>query len=257
MNGKYNSTDLFYLFNHVDLTITYETIASEWRPESDIDVVDRIISVKVQPKSINHRHPDNLDCQGNTEHLAIPIAPLNRGTSLYIVYTYSVRFVQNDFGKWSSRWDYILNSSPHTDIHCYSILSSLVVVLFLSGMVALIMLHTMRKDVERYNEMNAQQEVVGWISLHGDVFRPPRYARLLAVFVGSGAQVLATALVTLVLACLGLLSSANRGGLMSCAIFSYILLGTLAGYVTARIYMSFDGGKCMKSILMTSMLCPG
>lgn len=33
------------------------------------------------------------------------------------------------------------------------------------------------------------QEEFGWKLVHGDVFRPPRRGMLLAVFLGSGAQV--------------------------------------------------------------------
>lgn len=33
------------------------------------------------------------------------------------------------------------------------------------------------------------QEEFGWKLVHGDVFRPPRRAMLLSVFIGSGSQV--------------------------------------------------------------------
>lgn len=42
----------------------------------------------------------------------------------------------------------------------------------------------------------------------------------------------------LVLACLGFLSPANRGALMTCAVVLWVLLGTPAGYVSARMYKS-------------------
>jgi hypothetical protein len=41
-----------------------------------------------------------------------------------------------------------------------------------------------------------------------------------------------------VFACLGFLSPANRGSLMTCAMVLYVCLGTPAGYVSARIYKS-------------------
>lgn len=44
--------------------------------------------------------------------------------------------------------------------------------------------------------------------------------------------------VSLVLACLGFLSPANRGALMTCAVVLWVLLGTPAGYVSARMYKS-------------------
>ena len=79
--------------------------------------------------------------------------------------------------KWSSRWDYILDSMPHTNIQWFSILNSLVIVLFLSGMVAMILLRTLHKDIARYNQIDSgedAQEEFGWKLVHGDVFRPPR-----------------------------------------------------------------------------------
>ena len=41
-----------------------------------------------------------------------------------------------------------------------------------------------------------------------------------------------------VFACLGFLSPANRGALMTCALVLWVCLGTPAGYVSARIYKS-------------------
>lgn len=43
---------------------------------------------------------------------------------------------------------------------------------------------------------------------------------------------------SIVLACLGFLSPANRGALMTCAVVLWVLLGTPAGYVSARMYKS-------------------
>jgi len=48
-------------------------------------------------------------------------------------------------------------------------------------------------------------------------------------------------LCVVVFACLGFLSPANRGSLMTCVLVLYVCLGTPAGYVSARIYKSeFD-----------------
>jgi len=49
--------------------------------------------------------------------------------------------------------------------------------------------------------------------------------------------------VLVVFACLGFLSPANRGSLMTCVLVLYVCLGTPAGYVSARIYKS----KCTTS----------
>ena len=55
--------------------------------------------------------------------------------------------------RWASRWDYILDSMPHAKIQWFSILNSLVIVLFLSGMIAMILLRTVHKDLVKYNNL--------------------------------------------------------------------------------------------------------
>jgi transmembrane 9 superfamily protein 2/4 len=70
-----------------------------------------------------------------------------------IPFTYSIKFKRNNDVRWASRWDYILKSLPQTRIQWFSILNSLVIVLFLSGMVAMILLRTLFKDIARYNQM--------------------------------------------------------------------------------------------------------
>ena len=77
--------------------------------------------------------------------------------------------------KWASRWDtYLLMTDDQ--IHWFSIVNSLMIVLFLSGMVAMIMLRTLYRDISRYNQLETEeeaQEETGWKLVHGDVFRPP------------------------------------------------------------------------------------
>uniref|UniRef100_A0A8C1T485 Transmembrane 9 superfamily member n=1 Tax=Cyprinus carpio TaxID=7962 RepID=A0A8C1T485_CYPCA len=168
-------------------------------------------------------------------------------------------YKQNDDIRWASRWDYILVSMPHTNIQWFSIMNSLVIVLFLTGMVAMIMLRTLHKDIARYNQMDQEeaQEESGWKQVHGDVFRPPRMGMLLSVFLGQGTQVFIMTFITLFLACMGFLSPANRGALMTCAVVLWVLLGTPAGYVSARLYKTFGGENWKTNVLLTAFLCPG
>lgn len=148
INPTYNKPGFYYPFNHVDLVVTYHSGNNEEWGNTFKQNGGRIISVKVTPSSINHRNPDQLDCQSK-EPLEISSAVLAAGSKLNITYTYSIKFQQNNTIKWSSRWDYILESMPHTNIQWFSILNSLVIVLFLSGMVAMIMLRTLHKDIAR------------------------------------------------------------------------------------------------------------
>jgi len=62
-------------------------------------------------------------------------------------------------------------------------------VLFLTGMVAHILMRTIRKDVAAYNALEDSEEPgeeTGWKQVHGDVFRTPRHPSLLSVLVGTG-----------------------------------------------------------------------
>ncbi|XP_012134671.1 transmembrane 9 superfamily protein member 2 isoform X2 [Megachile rotundata] len=262
ISGAYNKAKTYYLFNHVDLTITYHSGANEEWGSAFKENGGRIIAVKVVPRSIDHSkidHGKTLNCDSKIP-LEIPHDPLPNGKELTVKYTYSVTFMETNKVKWSSRWDYILESMPHTNIQWFSILNSLIIVLFLSGMVAMIMLRTLHKDIARYNQIESgedAQEEFGWKLVHGDVFRPPRKGMLLSVLLGSGVQVFCMTLVTLAFACLGFLSPANRGALMTCAMVLYVCLGVTAGYVSARIYKSFGGEKWKSNVLLTSMLSPG
>jgi transmembrane 9 superfamily protein 2/4 len=67
-----------------------------------------------------------------------------------IVYTYSVRWEKSPV-EWSSRWDLYMGMGDSQSIHWFSILNSSMIVLFLTGMVALIMIRTLRSDLKRYD----------------------------------------------------------------------------------------------------------
>ncbi|XP_006633059.1 transmembrane 9 superfamily protein member 5 [Lepisosteus oculatus] len=248
INSKFNKKNTFYLFNHVDITITYHSGENEgWKGA-------RLVGAKLEPMSYTHPNENEPDC--NSQPMEIP-GDFN--SKLNLVYTYSVTFVKDNSIKWASRWDYILVSMPHTNIQWFSIMNSLVIVLFLSGMVAMIMLRTLHKDIARYNQVDQEeaQEESGWKQVHGDVFRPPRKGMLLSVFLGQGTQIFIMTFITLFLACLGFLSPANRGALMTCAVVLWVLLGTPAGYVSARMYKTFGGEKWKTNVLLTALLCPG
>ncbi|KAL4608818.1 transmembrane 9 superfamily member 2-like [Arapaima gigas] len=258
---NFSSQDTFYIFNHINITIYYHKV------ENDATEA-RLVAAKMEPKSFR-----NADCSGPPMELSNKFSG-----DLKIPYTYTVDFVENKAIRWASRWDYILESMPHTNIQWFRqvvffIMNSLVIVLFLSGMVAMIMLRTLHKDIARYNQMDSvvrgtdshnhsffqedAQEEFGWKLVHGDIFRPPKKGMLLSVFLGSGTQIFIMTFITLFLACLGFLSPANRGALMTCAVVLWVLLGAPAGYVAARLYKSFGGEKWKTNVLLTAFLCPG
>ena len=257
ISNKYSQKNTYYVFNHVDIIISYHSgKGTDWGQEIGLSGMagGRIVAAKLEPRSIKHNKAG--DCSTDSPALGIGADVQD----IVFNYTYSVTWEENHDIKWSSRWDYILKSMPNTNIQWFSIMNSLVIVLFLSGMVAMIMLRTLHKDIARYNQMDNSedaQEEFGWKLVHGDVFRPPRKGMMLAVLNGNGVQICCMTVITLVFACLGFLSPANRGALMTCSLVLYVCLGTPAGYVSARLYKMFGGEKWKSNVLLTAFSCSG
>jgi len=154
-----------------------------------------------------------------------------------------------------------LDSMPHTRIHWFSITNSLVIVLFLSGMIGMILMRTLHRDISRYNQLidsgEDVQEEFGWKLLHGDVFRSPRAGMLLSVCIGIGAQIIVMVSITLGFACLGFLSPANRGALMTCVLVLFVCLSAVGGYFSARLYKTLGGERWKTNVMLTAFLFPG
>lgn len=240
----FNVPDTYYLFNHVDITIQYHSgKGKDW-------IGKRLVRVTVEPKTYKED-----DCKGGP----LAIAKESKG-SVSVPFTYSVKFVANDTIEWASRWDYVLDSLQSTNIQWFSIMNSLVIVLFLSGMVAMIMIRSLHKDIARYNQTESAdeaQEEFGWKLVHGDVFRPPKKPMLLAVLNGVGTQIFSMVFITLIFACLGFLSPANRGALGTTAVILFICLGVVSGFTSARLYKTFGGERWKTNVMMTAFLVSG
>ncbi|CAN0182905.1 unnamed protein product, partial [Phaeothamnion confervicola] len=149
-----------------------------------------------------------------------------------VIFTYDVVWEQSDV-TWANRWDTYLKGNPEDEIHYFSIVNSLMITLLLTGVVAMIMLRTLRKDITSYNEVQTleeAQEESGWKLVHGDVFRPPETSpMLLAVAAGSGVQVFCMAISAIGFAFMGFLSPANRGGMLTALLVLFVLFGSTAG----------------------------
>ncbi|CAM9576671.1 unnamed protein product [Phaeothamnion confervicola] len=158
------------------------------------------------------------------------------------------------------RWDIYMSGAPGDQIHWFSITNSSLIVLFLTALVAMIMVRALRKDIQRYNaeDMEEAKEESGWKLVHGDVFRAPAsYPMVFAVCVGTGVQLLVMAFLVLAFSVLGLLSPAQRGNILTANILLFVLMGAFAGYHAARIHKMFRGTSWVKMTAATATLYPG
>lgn len=164
-----------------------------------------------------------------------------------ISFTYEVEFVKSDI-RWPSRWDAYLKMEG-AKVHWFSIMNSLMVIFFLAGIVFVIFLRTVRRDLTRYEELDKEaqaqmnEELSGWKLVVGDVFREPTCSKLLCVMVGDGVQILGMAGVTIVFAAFGFMSPASRGMLLTGMIILYLILGIVAGYVGVRLWRTIKGSS--------------
>ncbi|KAJ1927045.1 Transmembrane 9 super member 2 [Tieghemiomyces parasiticus] len=234
-----------YFNNHYDIEVHYHGVDATRH---------RIVGVVAMPSS--KRTLPNVEDSPVLCDTTDPLV-LSETSETRVRFTYSVRWVVSDV-TWGTRWDaYLFTTDPQ--IHWFSLINSMVVVIFLTGMIAMVLVRTLRKDITRYNSMDAQedlQEDFGWKLVHGDVFRPPSHFRLLAILAGNGCQLFYMAVVTLVFASLGFLSPSNRGSLSTMMVCFYVLFSAAAGYNTARLYKMFGGGQPKRTILLGAFLVP-
>lgn len=242
-----------FLNNHLKMHLKYHT-------DDDIDY--RVVGFKVQPKSVkfgelNTDADGKCDFKSNKQNTDVQLQELNENGENEILYTYDVKWEKSDI-RWASRWDIYLTMSD-VQIHWFSIINSVVVVIFLSGILTMIMVRTLRKDIARYNrddDIEETLEETGWKLVHGDVFRPPKHTKTLASLLGAGMQIFFMALITIFFAMLGMLSPASRGALMTAAIFLFVFMGVFAGFVSGRIYKTMKGQQWKKAAFQTATLYP-
>jgi len=242
-----------YLNNHLLLTVKFHKDPSSFEGS-------RIVGFEVEPSSIKHSYSGTwrgAETQLSTCGGAVS-TPLGMSGAAEAVFTYDVKWEVSDI-KWASRWDtYLLMGDEQ--IHWFSIVNSLMIVLFLSGMVAMILMRTLHRDFNRYNAIEAAEEVeeeTGWKLVHGDVFRPPQNPMMLSVLVGTGAQTFCMTVITMVFAVLGFLSPANRGGLGTAMLLLFVFMGVPAGYASAFLHKTLKGVDWRTNILLTSTFFPG
>ncbi|KAI8327012.1 hypothetical protein EDC96DRAFT_453665 [Choanephora cucurbitarum] len=237
-----NKGSLAELNNHYDITIEYHQ-----REDRKYRVVGVLVSPSSRAQTVNERG------------VVVPTGgPLVLVGNEKVVYSYSVHW-QLSSKAWATRWDNYLHVLDPS-IHWFSLVNSIVIVLFLTGMVAMILIRALHKDISRYNAVDAQEDVqedYGWKLVHGDVFRPPQRPMFLSVLVGSGAQILAMTGLTLVFAALGFLSPSNRGALGTVMIIFFMVFSCIAGFVSARVYKMNGGENWKMNIALTAGLVPG
>mmetsp|Transcript_68941 Transcript_68941/g.135482 ORF Transcript_68941/g.135482 Transcript_68941/m.135482 type:complete len:641 (+) Transcript_68941:77-1999(+) len=254
---------MHFLYNHVRIVLKYHEDAAAFNGA-------RIVGFQIIPFSINHvwDRLEDFDEYTTTLSTCNEMNPAQNDPGNFqsveesdeVVYSYDVKWVPSDI-TWAHRWDVYLKGNPDDKIHWFSITNSTMIVVFLTVMVAMILVRTLNSDIAQYNDPGALEdakEESGWKLCHADVFRAPAGGKmLLSVLVGTGMQLLFMTAATLVFALMGFLSPANRGSLLTALLLLYVFMGSVAGYHSSRMFKFFKGENWMRNTMMTAFLFPG
>lgn len=247
----FSRNDEFYPYNHIKFILKFHPV--------DMTDLFRVVGFEIETKNIDSSkikvNADNtcqLPATDDAKQKAIDLNGENKFTM-----TYSVEWVQSDI-PWASRWDSYLKMTD-VQIHWFSIINSLVVVFFLAGILSMIIIRSLRRDIAKYNREDEPEEAIeetGWKLVHGDIFRPPKHTDLFVILVGSGIQLFSMSFIIIIFAMLGMLSPSYRGALVTSSIFLYVFMGLIAGYFGGRLYRTLKGTQWKKISFATAIFYP-
>lgn len=205
---------------------------------------------KDQIISVNLKHGEPVELKYNQK-------------AVDISFTYSVEWIPSSI-LFENRFDSLLEADffEH-NVHWLSIFSSFMMVLFLTGLVSVILLRTVKKDFTRYDREEGLADFdrdlgdeYGWKQVHGDVFRQPPRLMIMSALMGTGSQLVILSGVLILYTILGDLY-AERATILTATIFLYALTSFVAGYSSARYYARYGGKDWVKTFVMTASLWPG
>ena len=130
-----------YLNNHLRFIIKYHK-------DEEFEGA-RIVGFEVEAFSVRHTYKGTWgkDAQLTSVPLSPDLPPQRADEPGEYIFTYDVTWEASDI-KWASRWDLYLYMGDD-QIHWFSILNSLAIVLLLTGIVAMIMMRTLRRDLNQ------------------------------------------------------------------------------------------------------------
>lgn len=260
------------LNNHVILLLRYRK-APGGPPKPGHEQRYVVVAFEVYPKSVAG---GQKQCPGNSDTYD-PMVILPSMESETIPFTYSVYWREDETIEWGSRWNkYLSYSGDSAQVHWLALVNSLVIAAMLATFVAIIVIRTLNRDIQKYNTQNMPgmenslilgtgihaddkgiPDLSGWKLVFADVFRSPINSSLFAALIGSGVQLAVMLAVVVGFACLGVLNPSYRGGFLSYALFLFAFAGIFSGYVSSRISRNFGNSQWGGTALLTATVVPG
>jgi transmembrane 9 superfamily protein 2/4 len=134
-----------YIHNHLRFVVKFH------KDESFTGA--RIVGFEVEPLSVKHQYKGTPPADAKLLTLTttpvgpdLPPQPVDAAGE-EVIFTYDVKWEHSGI-RWASRWDLYLYMGDD-QVHWFSIINSLAIVLLLTGIVAMIMMRTLRRDLNR------------------------------------------------------------------------------------------------------------
>ena len=130
-----------------------------------MEQTSKVVGFRVEPMSIHHKWDGKeFDPARTVLSTCNSVNPPSNDPNNYedlskldnVVFTYDVVWEKSNV-EWHNRWDIYLNvNSPNDRVHWFSITNSIMIVLFLTIMIAIILLRALNRDIAQYNEVTAE-----------------------------------------------------------------------------------------------------
>lgn len=204
--------------------------------------------------------------------------PISDKSSRKLRFTYSVHWHKTE-KVFADRFNrYLEYDFFEHQIHWFSIFNSFMMVVFLCGLVALILLRTLRNDFARYAKGDGDDAEIGgglegigedsgWKQVHGDVFRAPEHLVLFSALMGTGWQLIILILGVILYAMAGRMHGyvyEDRGKLASAFIVCFALSSAVSGYASGSYYKQYftspraeQASQWQKTMVLSILLFPG
>ena len=185
------------------------------------------------------------------------LTKVEKGTKL--TFKFEIEWVETTDTHHSRFERYLDHAYFKHQIHWFSIFNSFMMVIFLSSLVALLMIRTLKRDYAKYSvdtkkdvedgePMDEEMDLLGieesgWKEVHGDVFRAPPYLPLFSALIGIGWQIATLVICVLTFAAAGPIHGdvyEERGEIVQAFLISYCLSSIIAGYSSGSYFKLYS-----------------
>ncbi|MFS7908061.1 putative nonaspanin (TM9SF) [Helianthus anomalus] len=181
-------------------------------------------------------------------------------TEIDVKFTYSINWnsTTSEYKNRMNKYSKASLLSTQRQIHWFSFVNSVVIVVLLMGVLILLFMRHLKNDLKKYSSGDEEQDKeVGWKYVHGDVFRCPSRMALFCGILGTGTQLLTIICLLFLLAFVGVLYPYSRGTISTSLVLFSILTAPIAGYNASSFFGQFFETGWEKCVLLSGILYTG